>query len=936
MRLRRLPIIACLLLMAAAAAGGAGAPDIRETKLPNGLTILTKEVRVAPVVSVNIFYGVGSRNERTGITGASHLLEHMMFKGSKNYPKGQLEELIRERGGVSNAATWTDFTYYWELLQSDYLELALKLEADRMRGALFDPKDLASEMTVVRSELEGNENSPDTLLWNLVNATAFTAHPYQWPVIGWRPDVEGMTRDDIYGYYQSHYGPNNATVVIVGDIDTAQAVALVRKHFGAIKPIPQPRKVHTQEPLQRGLRRAHLTLAGSSDRVLMGWKIPSGSHPDNYALDLLEQVLSGGRSSRLYQALVETGLATDAYAYSASKTDPSLFYMGATAQEGRSHEELEKALLAEAAKIRAEPPSEEELARAKRQIEASFVFSNDDVRSQAQLIGHFAHTVGLKKLAEYIPSIQKTTAEHVRKAAVRYLVDETRTVGMFTPSGPSAAAAGGGGPAESVQVERERWSTEGWPHYRPATANAAGAVGSAAKPTPAKPAPKAKTAAPAPAPRQRLMKPVRTVLGNGITLIVLSNPANPSISIGGSLRAGSWADAPGKQGTASFAAAMLKRGTTTLNSLAYATAVEEMGASVSFSAGLENTGIGGRCLSRDFEKWLALFADALKDPAFAPEELEKLRRQELSSLAQERESPENLAERALMNRLYPAAHPYHPGTIEENEKSYRAIGASDLEAFHSKRMGPRGMILTVVGDIEPARCRELVEKALGGWRAQSDTSRAAIAQVKAAGPGFEYIRVPDKTETTVAYGWPSALKRSSPDYYAAAVMNDILGGSVLSSRLGKKIRAQLGLVYDVSTGFRASLGAGPWTAALGTNPKSAARAVQELEKEIERMKTAGPTAEEVRQARQYITGVLSLRLATNAGIASFLHSAEFHGLGLDYLNQFRTLYGKVTQAEVREAAKAHLHPEGATLVVAGPDERFSDVRSNAPKDSKQP
>ncbi len=913
--------------MAAAAAGGAGYSGIRETKLPNGLTILTKEVRVAPVVSVNIFYGVGSRNERTGITGASHLLEHMMFKGSKNYPKGQLEELIRERGGVENAATWTDYTYYWELLQSDYLELALKLEADRMRGALFDPKDLASEMTVVRSELEGNENSPDTLLWNLVNATAFTAHPYQWPVIGWRPDVEGITRDDIYGYYQSHYGPNNATVVIAGDIDTAQAVQLVRKHFGAIKPIPQPRKVHTQEPPQRGPRHAHLTLAGSSDRVLMGWKIPAGSHPDNYALDLLEQVLSGGRSSRLYQALVETGLATDAYAYSASKTDPSLFYLGATAQEGHSHEELEKALLAEVEKIRAEPPSEEELARAKRQIEASFVFSNDDVRSQARLIGHFAHTVGLKKLAEYIPSIQKTTAEHVRKAAVRYLVDETRTVGTFTPSGPPAAGVGRGKAAGPVQVERERWSTDAWPHYRTAANRTAPAVASAAKP-----APKAKTA---PAPRQRQMKPVRTVLGNGITLIVLSNPANPSISLGGSLRAGSWADAPGKQGTASFAAAMLKRGTRSLSSLAYATAVEEMGASVSFSAGIEHTGIGGRCLSRDFEKWLALFADALKNPAFAPEELEKLRRQELSSLAQERESPENLAERALMNRLYPAGHPYHPGTIEENEESYRAIGASDLAVFHSTRMGPQGMILTVVGDIEPTRCRELVEKALGDWRAQSDTSKAAIAQMNGSGPGFEYIRVPDKTETTVAYGWPSALKRSSPDYYAALVMNDILGGSVLSSRLGKKIRAQLGLVYDVSTGFRASLGAGPWTASLGTNPKSAVRAIQELEKEITRMKTAGPTPEEVRQARQYITGVLSLRLATNAGIASFLHSAEFHGLGVDYLNQFRTLYGKVTQDEVRRAAKAHLHPQAATLVVAGPDESFADVRGNAPKDGKQ-
>lgn len=930
---RRSFLLLPVLLALAGDAYGAGYSDIRETKLPNGLTILTKEVRIAPVVSVNVFYGAGSRNEWTGVTGASHLLEHMLFKGSKNYPKGQFEALIRERGGIHNAATWTDFTYYWEFLQSDYLELALKLEADRMRGALIDAKDLASEMTVVRSELEGGENSPDRLLWDLVNATAFTAHPYQWPIIGWRPDVEGMTRDDVYRYYQSHYGPNNATVVIVGDVDTEHAVSLVRKHFGPIKPIPAPKKVYTREPVQRGLRRAQLSLAGSSDRVLMGWKIPAGVDPDNYALDLLEQVLSGGRSSRLHQALVETGLATDAYAYSASKTDPSLFYMGATAQQGHTHEELEKALLAEVAKIQSAPPSDEEIARAKRQIEAAFVFSNDDARNQAQLIGRFAYTVGWRKLPQYLPSIEKVTADQVQQAAVRYLVEATRTVGTFTPSGSPAPAAAPGRPAQSVHHQKDRWSDDSWPHYRPAAAKPVAARRAAQKLAAPKraPAKAANQAAPA-TPRQRLIKPERYLLGNGITLIVLKNSANPSISIGGSLRAGSWAESPPKRGLSRFAADMLTRGTSGMDNLAFATAVEEIGASLYFNGGIESTGIGGRCLSRDFERWLALLADALRNPAFGAGDLEKLRKEALSGLAQEKESPERLAERALLNRLYPRGHPYHPGTIEESEKCFADIRAEDLRTFHTQFAGPEGMILTVVGDVEPLRCREVVEKALGDWRRQADASRREIATVQAPSEGFEYIRVPDKTETTVSYGWASELKRSSPDYYAATIMNDILGGSVLSSRLGKTIRTRMGLVYDVSTGFRATLGAGPWTASLGTNPKSAANAIVALEKEVAAMQASGPTEDEVLAARQFITGVLSLRLATNAGIASYLQSAEFYGMGIDYLNQFRRLYGSVTLAEARAAAKKYLHPGKATLVVAGPEESFSDVRqSNSTK-----
>lgn len=902
----------CILAASAGSGGAVGYSDVRETRLDNGLTILTKEVRVAPVVSVNVFYKVGSRNEHTGITGASHLLEHMMFKGTKKYPKGQLEKLVRQRGGVHNAATWTDYTYYWELIQSDYLELMLQLEADRMQNALFDPEDLKSEMVVVRSELEGRENSPDSLLWDLANATAFTAHPYQWPVIGWRSDVEGMTRDDIYGYYRRHYGPNNATIVLVGDFDSDKAIDLVKKHFGRLKPIAAPAEPHTAEPGQRGERRAVLRTAGSSDRAIIAWHIPAGTNPDCYALDVLEQVLSGGRASRMHQALVEKGLATSAWAYSASKTDPSLFYAGATAQQGKRADELEKALMEQVRGIEKDPPTSEELARAKRQIEASFVFSNDDIRTQALVIGQFALTVGLDRLDRYIPAIQGVTSEDVVRVARTYLVDTNKTVAHFVPAGPPSPEGSGGSPGGPVHLWRGQDADLSIQFYRDNSwtgeQEAAAVVAQA---------PEARAASGDSTGASREMKPERFALENGMVLIVLDNPANPSISIGGRLAAGSWMEEGYPRGTSGFVADMLTRGAGSLSSLDFARSVEDLGASVNFSGGIEGTYISGRCLSQDFGKWGSLFADALRAPSFSAEELDKLRQERLSALEQEVESPDAQASRAFGNRLYPQGHPYHPGTIDEQRTGYREMTRETLAAFHGQFFGPKGMVLVVVGDIRPAECRRVVEEALGDWRAQPGFREISIADVPASEPAREAISIPDKTETNIYYGWPGTLKRTSKDYYAAVVMNDILGGGVLTSRLGRKIRGEMGLVYDVRSGFQATLGAGPWLATLGTNPKNAAAAEKALREIVQEMYEKGPTKAEVEESRQFITGVLSLRLATNSGIASFLESSEVYGLGLDYLTTFRNLYGSVTQEAAARAARDHLRPESAMTVVAG-------------------
>ncbi|MCC6484547.1 MAG: insulinase family protein [Armatimonadetes bacterium] len=900
---------------------------VKETVLDNGLTILTKEVRVAPVVSVNVFYRVGSRNEHTGITGISHLLEHMMFKGSQHFPQGRFEQLIHDRGGINNAATTTDYTYYWELLQSDYLDLALRLEADRMRGALFNARDLVSEMPVVRSEMEGRENSPDTLLWQLVDSTAFQAHPYQWPIIGWRSDVEAITRDQIYAYYQKYYAPNNATVVLVGDFDTASAVALVKKYFGALKPLPKPPSVHTQEPVQRGERTADLSTAGSAQRVLLSWKIPSEKDPDIVALDVLEQILSGGRSSRIYQALVESGIATDAFAYSATRIDPSLFYAGATAQANRTNAEMEKALMAEIQRVQSTPPEAEELQRAKRQIEAAFVFSNDDVRSQAQLLGRYQMVSNWRRLSDYLPSLARVTPADVQRVAKKYLIPSTRTAGYFTPEGPPVAerpAPGSpGGPANYRTGDRPPLV----PVSNQKRTGAAIAQQQKQKTKPPTSANSATNAAPVPdrSPR-RAIKPVRYTLGNGVVLIVLNNPANSSVSISGSLNAGGWLEGPGEKNVSDVTADMLSRGTATRTSLQFASAVEDMGAALSISSEVESTRITGRCLSRDFEKWTALLADALRNPVFPEQDLERLKAQDVSFLQQQKESPAALAEREFMNRLYPEGHPYHPGDIDKDIQSYKTITAQDLKRFHNRYYGPKGMILTVVGDVTPEQVKAVVEQQLGGWPAQDGYRQTQIPDVPARNSSFDYIRVPDKSQTNAVYGWPGGLKRSDKTYYAAVVMNEILGGgSVLTSRLGQSIRGKMGLVYDVGTGFQATLGEGPWEATLGANPANAEKAVRELIRGVDLMKSKGPTQEEVRVAKQYIVGVLSLRLATNAGVAGFLLSSEFYNLGLDYLNTFRDLYGSVTAAQVTEAARKYLHPESATLVVAGPAESFPDV-----------
>lgn len=899
----RLSVLILLLLAIAASGSAAQDSGIRETVLPNGLMVLTKEVHAAPVFNLTVWYRLGSRNENIGETGMTHLLEHMLFKGSKHFKKGEATRLIRSRGGVDNGSTWLDFTNYYELMSSEHLELALKIEADRMSNALIAPEEFKSEMVVVRSELEGRENDPGDLLRKEFNAVAYRQHPYRWPVIGWREDVEGVTRDEVYRYYKDHYGPNNAVLVLVGDFETEKALGLIRKHFGGIKPVKSPKPVRTVEPPQRGEKRVELRGKGAAHRVMIGYHAVSASDPDSYPLSVADQILSGGRSSRLYQALVEQGLAVSAWSSITPTRDPSLFTIGAVGQKDVTADRLEAALLAEVEKLKTEPISDEELQRAKNQIEAYFTFNKDSVSDQAEQIGFFEIVSTWKLMDEYVPNVRAVTKEDVQRVAHKYFTDLNRTVAKFIPSepGPEGSLGQGSGPA----------------HYRPVSGLGASCQSSVDGGR-FEIRESARSTLNAQASTQ-VPRPFRTVLPNGLVLIIHENHSNTTIAISGSVNAGSYFDPPGKEGTAQMTADMLERGTLKRSSLDIAKELDFVGASSSVNPGVESVRFSGQALTKDFGLAMDILSDMLRNPTFPSDQLEKLRSEAVSRLQQERESPDDMAQRAFGNKLYPSGHPYHTLTIDDAIKAIQSISRDDLVAFHSKRYSPNGTILVVVGDVTPESALAAVQKHFGDWPIAENLEQVIIPDVPLPEKAERIIvNMPDKAEAAILFGHPSGITRKSPDYYAYVLMNQVLGGGgALASRLGKKIRDDMGLAYDVFSAFGATLGQGAWYTSIGCNPVNVDKAVAALQDELRRYASEGPTKEEFEEAKRFVIGYFPIGLETNAGIARVLLNAEFYGLGMDYIQKYPAIYRAVTLDQAKQMAQKYLHPDRGLLVVAG-------------------
>ncbi|MBI5739514.1 MAG: insulinase family protein [Nitrospirae bacterium] len=418
-----------------------GAQTIRqdalyEETLPNGLKVFALRDTNAPLSVFQIWYNAGSIHEQTGKTGLSHLLEHLMFKGTPEYGPKVFSKIISRAGGVDNAGTSKDYVFYHQKLAPDKLYLSIELEADRMRNLIMDPGETLAETAVVMEERRMRyDDDPQSLVYEEVMSAAFRNIPYRWPTIGWMEDIKRITRDDLYSYYRKHYVPNNAIVIVAGNIDMDAVLKKIRDEFGGIPRGEDIRNPDLGEPEQTGERRVYVKKEAELPYILAAYKAPNIYDEDSYALEVLASVLSGGKSSRIYKGLIDqkrVALSADA-SYSSLEKYPTLFYLDATALPGKAIDEVEKALYEEIERIKNEPPDEKEVRKAKNQIEAGFLMAQDSIFFQARLIAMFEMLGDWRLKDKYFEGIRKVTPQDVQRVAQKYLVEDKRTVGVLIP-----------------------------------------------------------------------------------------------------------------------------------------------------------------------------------------------------------------------------------------------------------------------------------------------------------------------------------------------------------------------------------------------------------------------------------------------------------------------------------------------------------------------
>ncbi|MDD5562942.1 MAG: pitrilysin family protein [Thermoanaerobaculaceae bacterium] len=850
----------------------------------NGLRVLLLPDGSVPVVAACVVYHVGSRNEAVGHTGSTHLLEHLMFKGSQAFDpaRGRPVARVLERVGAAfNATTWFDRTNYYETLPPEHLSLALELEADRMRGALLREADLASEMTVVRNEFERGENDPFDVLLKESFAVAFREHPYHHPTIGWRSDIEATTIERLRAFYDTFYYPDNASLVLVGSFDRDEALALVARHFGplprASRPVPA---VVTREPRQEGERRFIVRRSGEVGWVVVSWRVPEAAHADTHALAVLADALGGGVTSRLHQKLVETGLCLDVQALAWQLRDPGLFQVFATLNPPTGHAKVEKIIRAELAKVVAKGLWKSEVLRARAQVEAQTAFHRDSPAQVAAALTEAISAADWRFYLDYPGRIKAVTRDDVQRVAAATFVDDGASVGYFIPKNGGGAVAQTRPAAAALAPRPCHWRSE------------------------------------------ISARVVQAELPGGGRLLLLPRRTNTTIHLHGSLLAGHALVEPSEWTVASLVPEMLERGTARHGRLELARITEDRGIELDVSGDGFNpieVFCAARCLAHHLPLVLELLTEMLQQPSFPAEELEKLRALRLGELAQAQEDTFYRAFEAFARLTYPPGHPYHRRPLAERRAGLERATRDDLAGVHRRLYGPASLVLALVGDFEPAsvvkRLDALLRRGDAGCIAIPPVPRRGAADV-VADEAMEAI--PDKPNLDVLLGHPGGLRRGDDDFFAAALGNAVLGQSTLSSRLGMRLRDREGLTYGViSRFFGASLLDGPWAATFSVAPANLAQAVAAAREEIARFVTEGPSEQELDDERAAMAGSYRVGLATPGGQARELVRLARHGLAVEEMDRIPERVLATGRAEVVAAVRSHIVPERLCLAVAG-------------------
>ncbi|KNZ32065.1 MAG: zinc protease [Methylibium sp. NZG] len=869
----------------------ASVEGIDEYRLANGLQILLVPDDSKPTTTVNLTYRVGSRHENYGETGMAHLLEHMLFKGSPRHPKVWAD--FEKRGLAANGTTWFDRTNYTASFSAndDNLRWYLGWQADAMVNSFIARKDLDTEMTVVRNEMESGENSPDRVLFEKTLAAMYQWHNYGKSTIGARSDVENVDIPRLQAFYREHYQPDNATLIVAGRFDEARTLRWVAESFGKIKrPVRKPRVLYTLDPVQDGERSVTLRRIGGVPLMYAAYHVPPGSHPDFAAVEVLGLVLGDTPSGRLHKRLTEKRLAADTFAFSQGLADPGFALFGAQLAPGQDTEPARVEMLATLESVAREPITAEELARAKSKWLKGWerAFSNPETvgisLSESIALGDWRLFFLLRD------RVRDVALADVQRVAEQRLLPSNRTLGTYLPTDkPQRAPA-----PERVDV------VQTLKDFRPQPA--AGRV-EIFEATPA----------------NIDARTQRSEVG-GVKLALL-----PKGTRGGAvqavltLRFGDEASLFGQTDAADAVASMLDKGTATLSRQQVQDRLDALKTELSVSSGTGRVSVGLASRREHLPAAIALVGELLRKPLLAPEALDELKRQALAGIEQQRKEPEAMADNALarLGNPYKRGDPRHARSFDEMVEDTNALSLEKVRAFHARFYTATRAEFAAVGDMDAALVRQAVQAAVGDWTGGVPYMRVPQPPV-AVKPQRLLLAAPDKQNATMQVRQTVPLTDADADYPALMMANHLLGGGG-NSRLWKRIRETEGLSYDVRSNVAWSQFEpnSDWQASAIFAPQNLAKVEAAFQQELARALKDGFGAAELEEGKRGLLNFRRLSRAQDGRIVSALANNLYLGRTFAVSARVDAALEKLTLAEVNAALRKYIRPQDFIAAFAG-------------------
>lgn len=830
-------------------------PDVRLTTLDNGLTLILREDHSAPVVSAQAWCRAGSVDEGPWLgAGLSHLLEHMLFKGTTTRGAGRIDQEVQEAGGYMNAFTSFDRTVYWINAPDTGAGVAVDVLCDVMQHATLPPEELAKEMDVIRREMDMNQDDPERRSARRLFEVAYTRSPYRFTVIGYPDIFNRVTREDLFGYYTAKYAPNNLFFVVVGDVQAGEIEAQIRAAFAGAKARPLPAAVLPEEPRQVAAREVLEEAPVEQGHMHFSWHVPDARHPDVPALDVLATLLGGGRSSRLYQRVREgQGLVNQVDAWLYRPGNAGLLGISAMVDADK-FPAARDALLAEVERLQARRISPGELDKAVKQFVAGTLATRKTMQGQAQDLGFSWMTANdLNFSARYLEAVRRLTPRDLQRVARAHLTPENRTLYALLPAGTAPRRTGS---VEAI-VRREVLKHE---------------------------------------------------LPNGLRLLVKEDRRLPFVEIRAALKGGVLAETAASNGHVWLMSRLLLKGTPTRTAAQIATQIESVGGSLDSYSGNNSFGVSAEVLSGDFAMGLDLVADVLLRPAFPAAAFERERQVQLAAIKARRDDLLASASELMWRGLCGEAGYGLP--VQGTETSVEAAQRDDVRLLHHTLTVPNNCVLAIFGDVRADEVKAAVARHFGRWPKGPE----ALKDLSAGPPLNERKRLEDprdKKQAVLAIGF-TGTTLFDEDRYALDLLQEAC--SDLGSRLFLRIREQLGLAYYVGANHLPGLVPGCFAFYVGTAPEKAALVEAELLQEAAALRAEGLTPEELRRAKAKVIGQRKIARQDLGHLAMTSALDELYGLGYAYRDTEDARYEAVTLDQTRAAAEKYLRPDA--LVIA--------------------